>query len=132
MVSAPRRRSGRLLPIGTWLAVMLLAVACSGDKASEDPLALEAKPSSACGQAFLNGHNSEAAGRPTPEAFLPSIRECPSLAEWTAAAKFVGVDLKGREPQFVDNTCNAAGADVQSLKICQEARAAVNDPRRIP
>ncbi|MFN2505775.1 MAG: hypothetical protein ABR540_16350 [Acidimicrobiales bacterium] len=114
------------------LLVVLLAPACGGGGTKEDPLALDTEPSSACSQAFLNGHNSEGAGRPTPEAFLPSIRGCPSLAEWTAAAQFAGVDLKGREPQFVDNTCNAAGADVQSLRICQEARAAVNDPRQVP
>jgi len=114
------------------LLVVFLAAACGGGGTTEDPLALDTEPSSACSQAFLNAHNSEAAGRPTAEAFLPSIRDCPSLAEWTTAAQFAGVDLKGREPQFVDNTCNAAGAEVQSLKICQEARAAVNDPRRVP
>lgn len=66
--------------------------------------------------------------------FLPSIRECRTLAEWTAAAKAFGIDLRGREAQFVDNTCNATttSADVEASKICQEAKAAVGDPRRIP
>ena len=62
----------------------------------------------------------------------PSVRACGSLAEWTEAAKGFGIDLRGREAQFVDNTCNAAGDDVKSLRICQEAKAAVSDPRRVP
>jgi len=78
----------------------------------------------------MDGHNNEAAGKPAP--FLPSVRVCGSLDTWIAAAKDFGIDLKGREPQFVDNTCNAAGTDVKALKICQEANAAANDPRRIP
>jgi len=45
------------------------------------------------------------------------------------AAHRFGIDLQGREPQFVDNTCNAAATDVQALRICQEAKAAVSDPR---
>lgn len=82
----------------------------------------------------MDGHNHEGAGEPTPVAFLPSIRECRSLAEWTAAAKAFGIDLRGREAQFVDNTCNATttSAEVKASKICQEAKAEVGDPRRIP
>ena len=72
----------------------------------------------------------EAAGQPAP--FLPSVRECESLAAWTEAAKGFGIDLKGREAQFVDNTCNAAPPEIKALRICQEAKAAVSDPRRVP
>jgi hypothetical protein len=115
------------------LAVVVLA-ACGGGGggggSNDDPLALSGTPSDACSRAIVDGHNNEAAGRPAP--FLPSIRACGSLTEWTAAAKRFGIDLKGREPQFVDNTCNAAEPEVKALKICEQARAAVSDPRRIP
>lgn len=117
---------------------MLLAIAFSacgsGGNTTEDPLALEGTASSPCTQAIMDGHNHEGAGEPTPVAFLPSIRECRSLAEWTAAAKAFGIDLRGREAQFVDNTCNATttSAQVKASAICQEAKAAVGDPRRIP
>ena len=118
-----------------WHAVLFAAVflsgACSGGGGEGgDPLALEGKPSDGCSQAIADGHNNEGAGKPAP--FLPSVRECGSLAAWIEAAKDFGIDLKGREPQFVDNTCNAADADVKALKICQEARAAVAVPRRLP
>jgi hypothetical protein len=118
-----------------WGAVALLLVAltgaCGGGGGDDDdPLALAGKPSDACGQAIADGHNMEAAGRPAP--FLPSVEMCGSLGEWTAAAKAFGIDLKGREAQFVENTCNAARPEVKALKICQEAKAAVSDPRRIP
>jgi hypothetical protein len=113
------------------LALVTLLGACGGGpKTKDDPLALEGKPSDACTQAIMDGHNMEAAGKPAP--FLASIGECGSLAAWTEAAHKFGIDLQGREAQFVDNTCNAAGPDVQALKICQEAKAAVSDPRRIP
>ena len=117
---------------------MILAAALSacggGSKTVEDPLALEGEPSTPCTQAIMDGHNHEGAGQPTPVAFLPSIRECRSLAEWTAAAKAFGIDLRGREAQFVDNTCNATttGPDVKSSRICQEAKTEVADPRRVP
>ena len=115
-------------------AVALAMSACGGGGPDGDPLALEGKPSSPCTQAITDGHNHEGAGEPTPVAFLPSIRECRSLAEWTAAAKAFGIELRGREAQFVDNTCNAptTGPDVRASAICQEAKAAVSDPRRIP
>lgn len=118
-----------------WGAAALLLVAligCGGEGggAKDDPLALAGKPSDACGQAIMDGHNMEAAGKPAP--FLPSVEKCSSLAEWTAAAKAFGINLNGREAQFVDNTCNAASDAVKALKICQEAKAAVSDPRRIP
>ena len=115
-----------------------LAVALSGcgggGGGRGDPLALEGTASSSCTQAIMDGHNHEGAGEPTPVAFLPSVRECRSLAEWTAAAKAFGIDLRGREAQFVDNTCNAPTTSpaVKASTICQEAKAAVSDPRRIP
>lgn len=118
--------------------VVVLAAALSacggGGNNTDDPLALEGKASTPCTQAIMDGHNHEGAGRPTPVAFLPSIRECRSLAEWTAAAMAFGIDLRGREAQFVDNTCNATttGAELKASKICQEAKAEVADPRRVP
>ena len=123
--SAKRSRSALLA-----LALVALLGACGGSGGKGDPLALEGTPSDACSQAIMDGHNSEAAGTQAP--FLPSVRECGSLAAWIEAAKDFGIDLKGREAQYVDNTCTAAGADVQSLRICQEAKAGANDPRRIP
>ena len=111
--------------------ILLLLGACGGgDAVDDDPLALGGAPSDRCSRAIADGHHSEAAGQPAP--FLPSVRECESLAAWTEAAKGFGIDLRGREAQFVDNTCNAAPPDVQALRICQEAKAAVGDPRRIP
>ncbi len=126
-----RWRAGRLG--AAWvLGLAVLAGACGGKGGGgdDDPLALAGQPSGACSQAIMDGHNMEAAGRPAP--FLPSVQACGSLAEWTEAAKKFGIDLKGREAQFVDNTCNAASDQVKALKICQEAKAAVSDPRRIP
>ena len=123
---APRR----LGAAAAALLVLLTACGGGGDEATDDPLALGAKPTDACSRAIADGHNMEAAGRPAP--FLPSVRECGSLAAWTEAAKAFGIDLKGREAQFVDNACNAATPDVKELKICHEAKAAVSDPRRIP
>lgn len=117
------------------LVVAAALWACGGGGGGdEDPLALEGKASTPCMQAITDGHNQEGAGQPTPVAFLPSIRECSSLAEWTAAAKAFGIDLKGREAQFVDNTCNASTttAEVKASKICQEAKAAVSDGRLVP
>lgn len=127
------------LSVRSRLAVAAAAVALSacggGGGGDDDPMALEGEPpSTPCTQAIIDGHNHEGAGEPTPVAFLPSIRECRSLEEWTAAAKASGIDLRGREAQFVDNTCNAptTGADVKASAICVEAKAAANDPRRIP
>lgn len=114
-----------------WLVGLALLAACGGGGGDDDdPLALAGEPSDACSQAIMDGHNMEAAGRPAP--FLPSIQACRSLAEWTDAAKTFGIDLRGREAQFVDNTCNAAGDEVKALEICREVRAAVSDPRQIP
>jgi hypothetical protein len=112
------------------LVSLVVLGGCGGGGGGGDPLALEGTPADHCSQAIVEGHNNERAGRPAP--FLPSVRECGSLAAWIAAAKDFGIDLKGREPQFVDNTCNAADADVKALRICQEARAAAADPRQIP
>lgn len=139
--SVPHQTRNRRVPrrwrVGRWwvawaLGLAVLAGACGGGGGGgdDDPLALAGEPSSACSQAIMDGHNMEAAGRPAP--FLPSVQACGSLAEWTDAAKRFGIDLKGREAQFVANTCNAASDQVNALKICQEAKAAVSDPRRIP
>lgn len=120
--------------IGAALVVAAAVSACGGGGGIEDPLALEGEASTPCRQAIADGHNREGAGEPTPVAFLPSIRECHSLAEWTIAAKAFGIDLRGREAQFVDNTCNAttASAEIRASTTCEEAKAAVGDPRRIP
>lgn len=120
--------------IATVVALTVTLAGCGGSGGEEDPLALEGEASSSCARAIADGHNQEGAGRPTPVAFLPSIRECRSLGEWTAAAKAFGIELRGREAQFVDNTCNAetTGADVKASTICQEAKAAVGDARRVP
>ena len=112
------------------LAFSLLGACGGGGDDGGDPLALEGQASDRCSQAIVDGHNDEGAGRPAP--FLPSVRECGSLAAWIEAARDFGIDLKGREPQFVLNTCNAADADVKALTICREAGAAVADPRRLP
>jgi hypothetical protein len=124
-VGGGARRAGALL-----LLAVLAGCGGGGGKADSDPLALSGNASDACSQAIMDGHNSEAAGKPAP--FLASIQACGSLEAWTAAAKDFGINLNGREAQYVDNTCNAAGPDVQGLKICQEAKAAANDPRQIP
>lgn len=115
-------------------ALAVALAACGGDGGDDDPMAREGAVSTPCTQAITDGHNHEGAGEPTPVAFLPSIRDCRSLEEWTAAAKAFGINLRGREAQFVDNTCNAptTGAEVKASAICVEAKAAVSDPRRIP
>ncbi|MFN2504652.1 MAG: hypothetical protein ABR540_10590, partial [Acidimicrobiales bacterium] len=133
-ISAPWRKGAPRLAAWAVTLTVLAAVlgACGGGGGADedDPLALAGQPSGSCSQAIMDGHNMEAAGRPAP--FLPSIQACGSLAEWTEAAKEFGIDLKGREAQFVDNTCNAVSDEVKALKICQEAKAAVSDPRRVP
>lgn len=44
-------------------------------------------------------------------------------ADWTTAAKGVGIDLKSHEPEFANNVGNAAGPDVQALPIWREVKA---------
>jgi len=112
------------------LGLAFVLAACGGENSQGDPLALSGTPSDACSEAIRDGHDNEAAGRPAP--FLPSVEVCGSLEAWSAAAKDFGINLNGREAQYVDNTCNAARIEVQGLVICQEAKAAANDPRRIP
>lgn len=131
-VSATSRVRARQRWGGAALLLVALTGACGrgGGGDSADPLALAGKPTDACSQAIVDGHNMEAAGQPAP--FVPSVEKCGSLSEWTSAAKAFGIDLKGREAQFVDNTCSAASSEVRALRICQEAKAAVSDPRRIP
>jgi hypothetical protein len=127
-------RTARRWPATVAVAAALFACGGGGGGATNDPLALEGEPSTPCTQAIVDGHNHEGAGQPTPVAFLPSIQECRSMAEWNAAAKAFGIDLRGREAQFVDNTCNATttSAEVKASKICQEAKAVVADPRSNP
>ena len=123
---------------GGWAAAVAIAIAlsaCGGNSTTDDDaLALKGEPSTPCTRAIADGHNHEGAGEPTPVAFLPSVRECRTLDEWTAAAKAFGINLRGREAQFVDNTCNATttSAEVKASKTCQEARAALADPRSVP
>jgi hypothetical protein len=89
------------------------------------PAAAGAAASKECKDAFVRSHAGEDAGQPTNIVFLPSIQECSTLGEWTAAAKSLGVNLRGREPDFVEGVCAAHGPEVQSLVICQEATAAL-------
>jgi hypothetical protein len=89
-----------------------------------------AKPAAAgaskeCKDAFVRSHAGEDAGEPTNIVFLPSIQDCSTLDEWTAAAKSLGVNLRGREPDFVEGVCAAHGHEVQALVICQQATAAL-------
>ncbi|MDP9441881.1 MAG: hypothetical protein M3P34_06850 [Actinomycetota bacterium] len=68
-------------------------------------------------------HRRETAGEDTRAAFVASIRNCSTLSEWTATAKALGVDLRGREPNFVERVCSAADSDTQSRVICRQATA---------
>jgi hypothetical protein len=86
----------------------------------------------ACMDAMVAGRNIEAANKAIPVAYLQSVRNCTTLAEWTAAAHSVGVDLGGREAQFVENVCTASADDVRALPICQEAEAAAKAARSTP
>ncbi len=80
--------------------------------------------STACREAFDTGHMREQAGTPTAEAFLPSIRTCSSLAEWSSAARNAGTRLNGQEPRFVNGVCTSAGdAATQATPICVQAKA---------
>ena len=99
MRTARRGGGGKFRFAGCAFVLAVLGACGGGGSQDDDPLALAGKPSDACGQAIVDGHNMEAAGRPTR--FLPSIEACGSLAEWTEAAKKFGIDLKGREAQFV-------------------------------
>ena len=122
---------------GAALLVVTIGLAACGDGDSNGG-ATGATPSTTttvaasphCADAFEQGHNSEKGGQATSQAFLPSIRACQSLAEWTAAERAFGVNLQGREAEFVDNTCTAADTEVQSSRICREAKAALNAPGR--
>lgn len=75
-----------------------------------------------CQAAFKQGHDAEGAGGETFSVFRPSVQKCSSVAEWTAAAKGIGVDLGGQEPVFLDRTCKLADAKTQALAICQEVK----------
>ena len=134
-VAFPGRRAKGWAGAGAVLVVIAVSQSACGDGDSNGG-ATRATPTTAttvaaspqCVDAFKQGHNSEKGGQATSQAFLPSIRVCQSLGEWTAAERAFGVNLQGREAEFVDNTCSAAGADVQSSRICREAKAALNPP----
>jgi hypothetical protein len=80
--------------------------------------------SAACRSEFDTGHMREQAGTPTAEAFLPSIKACTSLAEWSSAARDAGTRLNGQEARFVNGVCTSAGdAATQASPICVQARA---------
>lgn len=110
-------------------AAALLLAGCGGSEPIETTKSAGARPapaaaaSGACREGFVNGHERENKGEPSGTAFLPSIEQCSTLAEWTAAAKSLGVDLRGREPNFVEMVCAQAEPAIQSLVICQEATA---------
>lgn len=71
----------------------------------------------------MKGHERENKGEPTSTAFLGSIQQCSTLAQWTTTAKSLGVDLRGREPNFVEMVCAAADPTIQRRVICKEAAA---------
>jgi hypothetical protein len=149
-MASPGGRARRRPTLGAFLAVLVVVAltfgACgdgdsnngtSGTTASTAATATTGAPaktgvtaSAACAASFKRGHEDEKGGRPTSQSFLPSIRACHSLEEWTSAERAFGVNLQGREAEFVDNTCTAAPADVQSSRICSEAKAALNPPGR--
>lgn len=111
-------------------AAALLVGGCGGSEPVETTKSAGARPapapgaaSGACREGFLKGHERENEGEPSGTAFLPSIEQCSTLAEWTAAAKSLGFDLRGREPNFVEMVCAEAEPAIQSLVICQEATA---------
>ena len=140
-MASPGGRPSCRPTVGTVVALILGACG-DGDSSGETsgttastaattaPVNTAAMASPACADSFKRGHEDEKGGRPTSQSFLPSIRACQSLEEWTSAERAFGVDLKGREAEFVDNTCTAAPADVQTSRICREAKAAVNPPGR--
>jgi hypothetical protein len=117
------------------LAALVLAVSCfacgggddGGGSPDDDPVLRRGDVvtvSPACRDAFDAGHRREQSGMPTPDAFLPSIEVCSSLAEWSSAAREAGTRLNGQEPRFVHGVCTSAGdAVAQASPICQQARA---------
>lgn len=107
--------SPRSLPITTLPTTSTTAAAAA---ASTTPVLASAD----CKAAFKQGHDNEAAGIETFAAFQASVQKCSSAAEWTAAAKAIGVDLDGQEPVFLDRTCNAGDAKTKALQICQEVK----------
>jgi hypothetical protein len=119
------RRLAALLVAGT-----LFACGGGGDETgspTDDPVLRPGDVvtvSKACRDAFDAGHMRETAGTPTAEAFLPSIKACASLAEWSSAARDAGTRLNGQEPRFVNGVCTAAGDPAtQASPICVEAKA---------
>lgn len=122
------------LTFGRFATLFLVALALAGCQeplgsvASDVPPPPEGSPqlqaSQACEEAWVESHARESSGVPTPEAFLPSIRTCRTLAEWSAAARDAGGHtMQGREAQFVASVCQLSGAEVQALQTCKEAEA---------
>lgn len=109
------------------VAVALLLGGCGDRGGGEIETSRNAPPpspgASACRDSFADGHRREDAGENTQVAFVGSIQNCSTLSQWTATAKSLGVDLGGREPNFVESVCSAADSQTQALAICREATA---------
>ena len=131
------RRGGRAWQAATAFAVALVLSACGSSSPTSLPITTLPTTSTTvgstsstapviasadCQAAFKQGHEAERAGGETFSVFRPSVQRCSSLAEWTAAAKGIGVDLAGQEPVFLDRTCTMADAKTQALAICQEVK----------
>jgi len=65
---------------------------------------------------------------------FPRYASAAPLAEWTAAAKSIGIDLKGRKAQFVDNTCNATttAAEVKASRSAKTLKGRCGDGPLVP
>lgn len=113
-------RSGRRLSVCLG-AVLLVVGACGGEAEPEAAPVTDVSLSPECQQAFVDGHNLEAEGQPTNQAFLSSVESCATLEEWTAAAAEFGVDLRGQEATFVDGVCAAGDDALRSQAICEQA-----------
>ncbi len=107
-----------------------LLAGCGGDgeepSAEDDPVLRPGDVvtvSKACRDAFDAGHARETAGDPTVQAFLPSVKACASLAEWSSAAREAGTRLNGQEPRFVNGVCAAADQVSQASPTCVQAKA---------
>lgn len=129
---------------GTWIAGVAAVVglsgvlgACSLDQSSDlgTPTTLSTTTttgapgattpvvaSTECRAAFQLGHDGEAAGTETFLAFRQSVQRCSSLAQWTAAAKDIGVDLGDQAAVFVDRTCSMADEATRARAICEEVK----------
>ena len=118
------------------VAITVALVACGGGggggSPDDDPVLRpedQVEVSKACEDQFAAGHAMETSGTPTAAAFLPSIKACSSLAEWSSAARFGGTRLNGQEPRFAYGVCTTADPATQALAICLEAKAQVERVR---